>query len=216
MIAPICRRLRARGAGVARIALILILAATSRSAFAQERAWTIDLSAGWYMLPGESDYVQPTLRADRDRVHLESRYAYEDRDSLSFFAGANFEFGKRVQVAFTPMIGGLVGAVDGVIPAAEITVTSSRLDAYGEAEFVFDLGDSSSKFFYMWSEVGLRATEWLRGGLVTQRTRVYQTERDIQRGPFVAVAFGKVGTTLYVFNPDADDRLAVLAVSWSF
>lgn len=168
------------------------------------------------MLPNESDYVQPTIRADRERLHLETRYAYEDRESLSFFAGANFEFGKRAKVTFTPMIGGLVGAVDGVIPAAEIDVTAWRLEAYGEAEYVFDLNDSSSKFFYMWSEVGLWATEWLRGGLVTQRTRVYQTERDIQRGPFVGFAFSKLETTFYLFNPGADDQLAVLSVGWSF
>ena len=216
------RRLRA---GVARLALTLILTASCRSALAQEpavatppgeTAWTVDVSAGWYMLPDESDYVQPTVRADRDRLHLETRYAYEDRDSLSFFAGTNFEFGKRVQVAFTPMIGGLVGAVDGVIPAAEISVTAWRLEASGEAEYVFDLGDASAKFFYLWSEVSLRGPDWLRGGLVTQRTRVYKTERDIQRGPFIGLAFSKLETTFYLFNPGADDWLGVWAVGWSF
>ena len=35
------------------------------------------------MLPDESDYIQPTFKADRDWLHLETRYAYEDRKSLS-------------------------------------------------------------------------------------------------------------------------------------
>jgi hypothetical protein len=168
------------------------------------------------MLPEESDYIQPTIKADRDWLHLEARYAYEDRNSLSFFAGVNFEFGNEATLSLTPMIGGLVGDVDGVIPAVEADFTVWRLEAYGEAEYVFDLDDSSSKYFYMWSEVSLWATEWLRAGLVTQRTRVYRTERDIQRGPLVGVTIGKVDATFYLFNPGGDDRLAVLSIGVSF
>jgi len=200
-----------------------MVATLSGSVLAQEppppappAEWSLDVSAGWYMLPDESDFVQPTVRADRGRLHLETRYAYEDRESLSFFAGVNFAFGEDVKVALTPMIGGVAGALNGVIPAAEINVEAWRIEAFGEAEYVFDLNDSSSRFFYMWSEVGVRPIEWLRGGLVTQRTRVYQTERDIQRGPFVGFAFWKIETTFYAFNPGADDRLAVLSVAVSF
>jgi hypothetical protein len=182
----------------------------------EEPAWSGSVSAAWYMLPDESDYIQPTVRADRDWLHLETRYAYEDRKSLSFFAGVNFEFGKDVKLALTPMIGGLVGDVDGVIPAAELDFTVWRFEAYGEAEYVFDLNDSDSKFFYMWSELSVRPTEWLRAGLVTQRTRVYRTERDIQRGPLVGVSFSKIDATFYWFNPGADDHLAVLSIGLSF
>lgn len=168
------------------------------------------------MLQDESDYIQPTLKADRDWLHLETRYAYEDRDSLSFFGGVNVEFGEDVKLAVTPMIGGLVGEVDGIIPALEVDLMIWRFEAYGEAEYVFDLGDSSSKFFYMWSELSLRPTEWLRAGMVTQRTRVYRTERDIQRGALVGLAFSTVEATFYLFNPGADDRLAVLSIGLSF
>ena len=186
------------------------------SAAASEPAWSWGISAAWYMLPDEADFIQPTIRADRDWLHLETRYAYEDRESLSFFAGVNFEFGTDVKLEVTPMIGGLVGQVDGVIPALELDFTVWRLEAYGEAEYVFDLEDSSSKYFYMWSEISLWPTEWLRAGLVTQRTRVYQTERDIQRGPLVGVAFSKVEANFYLFNPGDDDRLAVFSIGLSF
>jgi len=181
-----------------------------------EPRWSLGIAAAWYMLPEESDYIQPTIKADRDWLHLETRYAYEGRESLSFFAGVNFEFGNDVKLALTPMIGGLVGDVDGVIPALEADFTVWRLEAYGEAEYVFDLDDSSSKYFYMWSEVSLWPTDWLRAGLVTQRTRVYRTERDIQRGPLVGVTFSKVDATFYLFNPGGDDRLAVLSIGVSF
>jgi hypothetical protein len=181
-----------------------------------EPTWSGSLSAAWYLLPEESDFIQPTFRADRNRLHLETRYAYEDRQSLSLFAGINFEFGKDVKLAVTPMIGGLVGDVDGVIPAAELDLAVRRFEAYGEAEYVFDLNDSDAKYFYMWSELSVRPLEWLRAGLVTQRTRIYKTEREIQRGPLVGFSFSKIDATFYLFNPGADDHLAVLSIGLSF
>jgi hypothetical protein len=45
----------------------------------------VGISTAWYMLPDESDYIQPTIRIDRGWLHLETRYVYEDRHSLSFF-----------------------------------------------------------------------------------------------------------------------------------
>lgn len=179
--------------------------------------WSGSVSGAWYQLRDEADYVQPTLKADRGRLHLETRYAYEDRESLSFFGGANFEVGDgSVKLALTPMLGGLVGRVPGVIPALEADLNVWRIEAYGEAEYMFDLEDSSSKYFYMWSEISVWPVDWLRGGMVTQRTRVYRTERDIQRGLLVGVTFSKLEATFYLFNPGNDDRLAVLAVGLSF
>ena len=148
--------------------------------------------------------------------HFETRYNYEDRDSVSFFGGANFEFGDKVKLALTPMIGGLVGQTDGIIPALEADLTIGPFEAYGEAEYVFDLGDSSSRFFYMWSELSLWPTEWLRAGVVTQRTRVYQTERDIQRGLLVGFSFEHVEATAYFFNPGSDDHFTVVSLGVSF
>jgi hypothetical protein len=114
------------------------------------------------------------------------------------------------------MLGGVVGDLDGVIPAIEADFAVWRFEAYGEAEYVFDLDDSSSKYFYMWSELSLWPTEWLRAGLVTQRTRVYRTEREIQRGPLVGTAFSNLEATFYLFNPADDDRVAVLSLGLSF
>jgi hypothetical protein len=183
---------------------------------APDSPWSVGLSAGWYVLPDEPDFVQPTIRADWNWLHLEARYAYEDRDSVSFFAGANFEFGDDVKLAVTPMIGALVGGAEGIIPALELDFTVWRLEAYGEAEWVFDLGDDPEDYFYMWSELSLWATDWLRAGMVTQRTRVYQTERDIQRGPLVGVSFSRIETAFYWFNPGANDEFAVLSFGLSF
>lgn len=178
--------------------------------------WEFGLSGALYVLPDEEDFVQPTFKIDRGLLHFESRYNYEDRDSTSFFVGANFELGHKVKLALTPMIGGLVGRTDGIVPGLEADFTVGPFEAYGEAEYVFDLHDSSSKYFYMWSELSVWLTGWLRAGMVTQRTHVYQTQRDIQRGLLVGFALKKLDGTVYFFNPGADDTFAVVALGVSF
>jgi hypothetical protein len=160
--------------------------------------------------------ILPIFKADRGLFHFETRYNYEDRDSTSLFVGANFEFGDRLKLGLTPMIGGLVGQTDAIVPGLEIDLSIGLVEAYGEAEYVFDLDDSSSKFFYMWSELSVWPTEWLRAGVVTQRTRVYQTERDIQRGLLVGVSLKTLEGTVYWFNPGSDDHFTVVPVGVPF
>jgi hypothetical protein len=51
---------------------------------------------------------------------------------------------------------------------------------------------------------------------VTQRTRAYKTDREIQRGVLAGFSFKKVSVTGYAFNPDDDKPTLVLAVGLTF
>ena len=81
-----------------------------------------------------------------------------------------------------PMIGGVFGDTTGIAPGYKGSLTWRKLELYSEGEYVFDTGSTSDSFFYNWSELTLAPVEWFRFGLVTQRTRVYKTDRDTQRG----------------------------------
>ena len=190
--------------------------AVSAQAAAEASAWSFDLSAADYVLPEEADFLLPIVKADHGRLHLEARYNYEAQDSTSLFAGGSFEPGDELQLTVMPMIGGVAGRTDGIIPAVEAELTVGSFEAYAEAEYLFDLGDSASSYFYMWSELSLWPASWLRAGVVTQRTRVYQTERDIQRGLLAGIAVGRVAGTVYFFNPGGDDRFTVVSVGVTF
>jgi hypothetical protein len=52
--------------------------------------------------------------------------------------------------------------------------------------------------------------------MVTQRTRLYQTDREIQRGFLVGVSWKKVSLTTYVFNPDESHPVVVIAGGVTF
>jgi len=75
-----------------------------------------------------------------------------------------------------------------------------KLEFYSEGEFVWDAGDSSESYFYTWSELTLAPVDWLRLGLVTQRTRTYHSDRDIQRGFLTGASWRRWDFTTYVFN----------------
>ena len=85
-------------------------------------------------------------------------------------------------------------------PGYKGSLSWSKLELYSEGEYVFDTGTSDS-FFYNWSELTLAPAEWFRFGLVTQRTRAYKTDRDLQRGVLAGFSFKKVDLTTYVYNP---------------
>ena len=183
---------------------------------ADEKAWSFSAAVYTYLLPDESDYAQPTFTADRDRLHLEARYNYEDLHTGSAWIGYNWSFGKKVTFDFTPILGGVFGDTDGIAPGYKAALAWRKLDLSSESEYVFDLGDSSESFLYTWSELGWGPVDWLRLGLVVQRTKVYQTEFDIQRGFLVGLAYKNATFTTYVFNPDASQPTVVLGATLSF
>jgi hypothetical protein len=180
------------------------------------KVWSFSASAYTYVLPDEPNYVQPTFSADRGRLHLEGRFNYEDLDTGSAWLGYNFSVGETVTLEITPMIGAVFGNTDGVAPGYKGSLSWRRLALSSETEFVIDPGDSGNNFLYTWSEFEVAPVDWCRFGLVVQRTKVYQTEFDIQRGFFVGVSYKGLDVTAYVFNPDANRPTVVLGVGLGF
>jgi hypothetical protein len=108
------------------------------------------------------------------------------------------------------------GDTTGIAPGYKGSLSWWKLELYSEGEYVFDTHDSSESFFYNWSELTLAPVEWFRFGLVTQRTRVYKTDRDIQRGLLAGVTFKHLSLTGYGLNPDEGKRTFVFAAGLTF
>jgi hypothetical protein len=193
-----------------------IPAATTTAAAADDKVWSFAASAYTYFVPDDSNYVQPTFTADRGWLHLEARYNYEALDTGSAWVGYNFSGGETLAWEITPMIGGVFGDTTGIAPGYKGLVSWRKLELYSEGEYVFDTGSTSDSFFYNWSELTLAPTEWFRFGMVTQRTRAYETDRDIQRGVLAGLSFEKVSLTGFVFNPDEEQPTFVVAVGLTF
>jgi hypothetical protein len=108
------------------------------------------------------------------------------------------------------------GDLDGIAPGYELTLSYGRFSLYDEGEYVVDLDDSDGNFLYNWLELTYAPLDWLRVGLVAQRTRAYETALDVQRGLLAGFSYGNAEFTVHVFNLGWEDPTIVcsLATSW--
>jgi len=193
-----------------------IAAAAPAPPEAEDKAWSFSATAQTYVMPDAKNFVQPTITADRGWLHLEARYNYEALDTGSAWFGYNFSGGETVTWELTPMVGGVFGDTTGVAPGYKGSLSWKKLEFYSEGEYVFDTGNSSDSFLYNWTELTMAPAEWFRFGLITQRTRVYKTDRDIQRGLLAGFSFGRVSVTAYAMNPDEQKPNFIFAVGVTF
>lgn len=178
--------------------------------------WTYSLTVDGYIVPdidGPS-YASPVFTADHN-IHLEARYNYENQRTGSLWVGYDFTFGKTVQVALTPMLGGVFGRTTGIAPGLEASVTYKKIEFSLSNEYVFDTSDSAGSFYYSWPQLTYSPVEWFRVGGVAQHTKAFHTDLDVQRGFLVGFSHKKMEFTTYVFNPN-ETPTVVLEVGFSF
>ena len=178
--------------------------------------WSFGASAWFYVVPDTDLLVNPNFTADHGRLHLEARYNFEARQAGSLWAGSNFSVGDKLVLEMTPMLGCVFGKLNGVAPGYMLSLSFGRFSLTSQAEYVFDLADRSGNFFYSWSEFSYSPVEWFRAGMAAQRTKIYQTDLDIQRGLLVGFSRKKLSFTTYVFNFGWTDPTVVLSLGFTF
>ena len=99
-----------------------------------------------YIVPEDQSYVDPVLTADRNWLHLEARYNYENLRTGSLWVGYNFSAGKNVELSITPMIGGVFGRTNGIAPGFEASLAYRKFEFSISNEYIFDTDDRSTSF----------------------------------------------------------------------
>ena len=155
----------------------------------EETAWGLGASLSWYFVHDRTNFGVVTATADHGPLHLEARYNYEALRTGSAFVGWNFEFGHTVTFGVTPIVGCMFGDVGGPILGLELALAWGPLSFTSQGEWVTDVQNDTGGFVYVWSELDVRPWEWLRAGLVVQRTRVFHTSREVVFGPLLGVSF---------------------------
>jgi hypothetical protein len=178
--------------------------------------WSFSFSLAGYIVPHDRSYASPTFAADRKQLHLGARYNYEDKETGSLWVGYNFSAGQNLVFEATPMIGGVFGNTTGVAPGYLASLSWKKIEVSTEGEYVFDTKDSAGSFFYSWMELTYSPREWCRAGLVSQRTKAYQTDLDIQRGLLIGFSHKRVDFTTYIFNAGWTDPTVVLSLGFNF
>lgn len=189
-------------------------AGESQPPAAEAPTWSGAVSAYLNLPSGSDAYVTGIAIANRGALHLEARSNYEGKDAYSFFAGYNLAAGEAVRLEVTPILGGVTGSTNSVVPGFEATVTGRYADAYVEFEYVPNAKPSA--YTYAWTELAFRPVDWLRVGLAGQRTRAYENGRDLQRGVFAQVKGKRASAAVYWFNPTSHEQVVVVSAAISF
>lgn len=196
--------------------LALPSAQVTRSSADDSDSWSFDATAYGYLVPDDTSYFDPIFTADHQWLHLEARYNYENLRTGSLWAGYNLSFGQKLVFQATPMVGTVFGNTTGIAPGYEVSLTYKKVELTSQGEYVIDLKNDRSNFFYSWDELIYSPTDWFHAGLAAQHTLAYKTPLDIQRGILVGVSHKKIDFTTYVFNLGWTDPTVVLGLGVRF
>jgi hypothetical protein len=195
--------------------LLILIFCPLRVYCEEENPWEFTAEVDTYIIPHES-YASPTFSADKNYLHLEAKYNNEDLDTTSLYGGYNFYAGETLQLRLTPMFGGVVGNSNGVATLLIFEMNYKKLSLSLEPEYFFSSDDKESNFFYSWSEISYSPADWIWFGIAGQRTRVYQTDLEIQRGVLLGVSISNFSITGYVMNVFFGDVFGVINVGYQF
>jgi hypothetical protein len=177
--------------------------------------WNFNAEVNFYFF--SNDFILlPILSADREKLHLEVRYNYEDIKTISGWIGYNFSGGNNFEYAVTPMIGGVVGLSRGIAPGLEFALGFKGFELYSESEYLIDPANTQNNFYYNWSDLTYLITDWLGVGISGQHTRLYHTKAEIQRGLLIRGGFKQSELTAYFYNMDVGNPFFLLTLSLSF
>ena len=179
-----------------------------------ERKWAYSANVYYYFVPDENSLTL-IATADHRKLHLEARYNYEDDKTGSAFAGWRFQANGKIEFEAVPMLGIVFGNTNGLAPGLELSAVFKKFDLYSESEYVFDFSGNENNFLYTWGELAISLGSF-RTGLSYQRTLLYQTDFDLQRGVFAEYSIGKFTAGAYYFNPFSNDAVMIISFGIDF
>jgi hypothetical protein len=97
-----------------------------------------------------------------------------------------------------------------------MTLSYQGFEFYSEAEYLFDSESKANRFFYSWVDFTYSPKDWLWIGISGQRTRLYQTDLDIQRGLLVGAGWKQWSLSTYLYNIGFDDPFVLVNVAFEF
>jgi len=178
--------------------------------------WAFTASVNNYLLPDAEVFVNPVFSADRKKMHLQARYNYEDMQTGSIFGGYNFSIGNKVEFSATPILGTVFGKSNGIAPGLIWNLSWWKLNLYTESEYLFEFTDKEADFYYAWAELTISPKEWIWLGISVQRTKLFQTDLEVQRGITLGFSQKFLSVSTYIFNLGFDEPFGVVSVDIDF
>lgn len=176
--------------------------------------WNHYFEADFYF---EDDfYVLPMYRADRNHLHLEARYNYEDFQTFSAWGGYNFSGGDKLEYFITPMTGLAFGNTGGFLFGDEMTFTLGSFELYNESEYLAGYESKQDNFFYAWTDFTYSPTDWLWLGYSSQITKPILLDYEFSNGFVIGGGYKNFELSGYLYDLWNDNAFVMVALSFSF
>jgi hypothetical protein len=200
---------------IAAVAISLLATGIARGQ-THETPWQYSVSVSYYDVPNSQDFWNPIVTVDHGRLHLEARYNYVGYDTFSLWAGANFSAGTKWRFDATVLFGIVGGSVEGVAPGYELSLSRAWFSWTSQGDYLFDTEDDDGNFFYNWMEATGSPATWCRLGVALQRTKMYETNDDVQRGLVAAFTYKSFEFEVDALDPNREDETYIVSVTYSF
>ena len=114
------------------------------------------------------------------------------------------------------MLGVVFGNTNGIAPGLLLDFSWKIFDFYSESEYVIDFSGSENNFFYTWTELAVTPVSNLRTGISADRTRLYQSGLELQKGIFAEYTFWKLTAGVHYFNPFSGEDFVIATLQMEF
>jgi len=175
-------------------------------------SWSFSGYAYYYLFPDRNNLATLLAYADYKNFHSEIRYNYEGENTASVFAGYRMSGGKKINWGITPIVGYLFGDLNGILPGVKIDLTWKKFDFYSESEYMHVTGVKEENYFYTYSELAYNPMTQLRIGGAANRTKLFHSSLDFQRGIFAQYIIKQLTAGIYFYNPFSSERYTVASL----
>lgn len=148
--------------------------------------------------------------------YFEARYNYEDLRTFSIYFGKSFYVDKKASIEFTPMVGGVVGNINGLSPGFNFALEYLRFSTESQTQYTFDLKYPGSSFFWDWTNFTFGLGKKLGVGGSVQVYLPKEGENSITAGPLVNYTIKNLLLEAYSYNFWEGHPLWAIGVQYTF
>jgi hypothetical protein len=146
----------------------------------------------------------------------EARYNFDELNTFSLYAGKRFSGRGNLSWDATPLIGGLMGQMNGGSVGVHFGMDYRKLFFASQSQYSFSVENNNDRYFYNWSEFGYNATSWFYAGLALQQTNIYKSPGKLEPGCMVGFSISNWTIPFYAFNTGEQQRYFVMGVNWQW
>ena len=148
--------------------------------------------------------------------YIESHVNYEQLHTFSTYVGKTFSANKAFSYSITPMLGGVLGALNGGVLGSNIDLKYKKFAFSSQSQYIFSFENRNADFLYSWMELGYQVVGSALIGFSVQHTMLNPASAKLETGLLIRFSVKKWLFPMYCFSPATNNRYLILGVAREF